>query len=196
MTMSRRGFMRVTYATTGVVTLLTAGQTIGPLKDLALLAPRRPDIGPQQLPVNRTASQARITPALLDAFTLTVEGPRPLRLTLAELQALPQHDAQLPISCVEGWSASATWTGVRVRDLLRMAGVAADTRVRVESLEKGGAYATSKLSRNHAQDPLTLLALKVRGEQLLPDHGYPCRLIAPNRPGVLQTKWVTRLVQL
>ncbi|MGI8955066.1 MAG: molybdopterin-dependent oxidoreductase [Nocardioidaceae bacterium] len=25
------------------------------------------------------------------------------------------------------------------------------------------------------------------------DHGYPCRIIAPNRPGVLQTKWVTKL---
>ncbi|MEJ7741097.1 MAG: molybdopterin-dependent oxidoreductase [Nocardioidaceae bacterium] len=25
------------------------------------------------------------------------------------------------------------------------------------------------------------------------DHGHPCRIIAPNRPGVLQTKWVGRL---
>ena len=25
------------------------------------------------------------------------------------------------------------------------------------------------------------------------DHGYPARLIAPNRPGVQQTKWVARL---
>ncbi|WP_148668402.1 molybdopterin-dependent oxidoreductase, partial [Streptomyces sp. WAC05950] len=25
------------------------------------------------------------------------------------------------------------------------------------------------------------------------DHGYPARIIAPNRPGVLQTKWVGRL---
>ena len=25
------------------------------------------------------------------------------------------------------------------------------------------------------------------------DHGFPARVIAPNRPGVLQTKWVTRL---
>ena len=32
------------------------------------------------------------------------------------------------------------------------------------------------------------------GEPLALDHGYPVRLIGPNRPGVLQTKWVTRLV--
>jgi DMSO/TMAO reductase YedYZ molybdopterin-dependent catalytic subunit len=42
----------------------------------------------------------------------------------------------------------------------------------------------------HWQDPLTLLALKLNGRTLDPDHGYPVRLIAPNRPGVMQTKWV------
>jgi DMSO/TMAO reductase YedYZ molybdopterin-dependent catalytic subunit len=45
----------------------------------------------------------------------------------------------------------------------------------------------------HAADPLTLLALRINGAVLDPDHGYPCRIIAPSRPGVLQTKWVTRL---
>ena len=51
----------------------------------------------------------------------------------------------------------------------------------------------STLPAAHARDPLTLLALRLNGEVLDPDHGYPCRIIAPNRPGVLQTKWVTRL---
>ena len=39
----------------------------------------------------------------------------------------------------------------------------------------------------------TLLALRCNGEVLHIDHGYPTRLIAPNRSGVLQTKWVGRL---
>jgi len=39
----------------------------------------------------------------------------------------------------------------------------------------------------------TLLALDLSGEPLSLDHGFPCRLIAPDRPGVLQTKWVARL---
>jgi DMSO/TMAO reductase YedYZ molybdopterin-dependent catalytic subunit len=38
-----------------------------------------------------------------------------------------------------------------------------------------------------------LLALMVNGEPLADDHGAPLRLIAPNRPGVMQTKWVTAL---
>ena len=99
----------------------------------------------------------------------------------------------LPITCVEGWSASAHWTGIRVRDLLDLAGFDPDETVRVSSLQRRGDYGTSLLYPNHHRDPLTLLAVKLNGQPLAPDHGYPCRLIAPNRPGVQQTKWVTRL---
>jgi DMSO/TMAO reductase YedYZ molybdopterin-dependent catalytic subunit len=45
----------------------------------------------------------------------------------------------------------------------------------------------------HLGDPLTLVALRLNGAVLHLDHGYPCRLIAPNRPGVLQTKWLAAL---
>ena len=44
-----------------VLTLITAGQTVPFLRRLTLLAPRRPDIGPQGLPVNRTAEAAGTT---------------------------------------------------------------------------------------------------------------------------------------
>ncbi len=46
---------------------------------------------------------------------------------------------------------------------------------------------------DHAADPDTLLATHLNGRPLNADHGFPLRLIAPNRPGVLQTKWVTTL---
>ena len=51
----------------------------------------------------------------------------------------------------------------------------------------------SKVSATHAADPDTLLALTLNGQALAPDHGYPVRLIGPNRPGVMQTKWVTEV---
>lgn len=73
-------------------------------------------------------------------------------------------------------------------------GVSDDAQVRVESLERSGLYRTSRVAPPHWRDPLTLLALGLNGEPLALDHGYPCRLIAPNRPGVMQTKWVHRLV--
>jgi DMSO/TMAO reductase YedYZ molybdopterin-dependent catalytic subunit len=45
----------------------------------------------------------------------------------------------------------------------------------------------------HLNDRATLIALRLAGEPLALDHGFPARLIAPNRPGVLQTKWVSRI---
>jgi DMSO/TMAO reductase YedYZ molybdopterin-dependent catalytic subunit len=63
----------------------------------------------------------------------------------------------------------------------------------VTSLEEGGSYAKSVLPGEHTAAELTLLAVKLNGEVLDLDHGFPCRIIAPNRPGVLQTKWVAKL---
>jgi hypothetical protein len=72
-------------------------------------------VGGQGVPVNRTAAAAGIAAAATDPeWTLTVAGPHPVVLTLAELAVLPQHEAVLPIACVEGWSATATWTWVRL----------------------------------------------------------------------------------
>ena len=49
------------------------------------------------------------------------------------------------------------------------------------------------MSLREAMDPDNLICFEMNGEPLPPEHGYPVRLIAPNRPGVLQTKWVARL---
>ena len=106
---------------------------------------------------------------------------------------MTQHTRTLPIACVEGWSASGSWTGVRVRDLIDLVGAPNDRDVRVVSLQPHGPFATTTLQANFANHDSTLLALALDGETLALDHGYPARLIAPNRPGVLQTKWVSRL---
>ena len=66
--------------------------------------------------------------------------------------------------------------------------------MRVESIQRGGRYRKSDLTAEQVADRDTLLALELNGEVLHIDHGYPARLIAPNRPGVLQTKWVERMV--
>jgi hypothetical protein len=194
---SRRAFLGLVAGGAGLLTIVTVGQTVWPLRTLALLAPRRPDTGPQGFPVNRSASAAGVVESAQDpGFRLVIDGAvrRPVTLSVDELRALPQRSATLPIACVEGWSASRTWRGVPVRDLLDLAGAAADARVRVHSLQERLAYAASDLDPDQARDQDTLLALEVEGEPLHLDHGFPVRLIGPNRPGVLQTKWVSRLV--
>ncbi|MGH9177949.1 MAG: molybdopterin-dependent oxidoreductase, partial [Acidimicrobiales bacterium] len=195
--LTRRGLLGTAFATSGLLTLVTLGQTVRPLDRLGLLAPRRPKVGPQGLPVNKSAVGARVVEAARDpAYRLVVEGRvgRRLSLSIDDLRALPQFEETLPIACVEGWSSTATWRGVRVRDLLELAGAREGAEVLVESLQPRGAYRSSVLNEDHAADRATLLALDLFGEPLHIDHGYPVRLIGPNRPGVQQTKWVSRLV--
>jgi DMSO/TMAO reductase YedYZ molybdopterin-dependent catalytic subunit len=194
--LTRRGFLTVVAGTTGLLTLMTLGETVKPLGRLALLAPRRPYVGPQGFPVNKSAASAGVTESAMDpGYRMVIEGrvQTPLSLTLDELRSMPQRQATLPIACVDGWSASVTWTGVQVRELLRRAGASDDATVTVQSAQKSGIYSSSILNPSHAQDADTLLALRVNGDELHIDHGYPIRLIAPNAPGVMQTKWVQKL---
>ena len=191
---SRRALLTATGLAVGVVTVTTVGQSVGSLRSVDLLAPRTPNVGPQGIPINKTAAEAGVVAiAFHPDWRLGVVGPEPYQLTLAELSELPQTSATLPIACVEGWSVDGHWTGVRLSDLLDRARVPAGSDVRVVSLQPGGPYSVTTMQHEYTRDPLTLLALRLNGERLSIDHGYPARIIAPGRPGVLQTKWVSRI---
>ena len=191
---SRRTVLRATWLAVGLVTVLTAGQAVPLLRRLSLLAPRS-GAGPQSVPINRTAIAAGVIAAAQSPdYRLTVANGATSRVfTLAELAAMPQATRRLPIACVEGWSADAVWTGVVLADLVRAVGGGPDADVRMISLEPPGPYSRSVLPARHARDSDTLVALRLNGQTLALDHGYPCRLIAPSRPGVLQTKWLSRI---
>ncbi|ORM30591.1 molybdopterin-dependent oxidoreductase [Williamsia sp. 1135] len=190
---SRRTVLRGTIAVGSLAVLAFAGQTVPFLRWFAFLAPRSGE-GPQGIPINRTASAAGVQESARNPdYRLTISnGNVTKELTLEQLRAMPQHDSALPIACVEGWSATGRWSGVQVRNLVALVGGDRNRDVRFISLE-AGLYGVSTLPANTADDPLSLVALRLHGEQLIVDHGYPCRLIAPNRPGVLQTKWLTRI---
>ncbi len=192
--MTRRALLWTVAGTAGLLTVLTAGQTIPFLRRATLLAPRRPDIGPQGIPVNRTAHAAGTTELAGPDYRLTVvdRDGREHGFSIEDLRELPQRTEALAIACVEGWSAMATWTGVPVAEVLAEAGVRPGA-VTVVSGQQSGGYSSSELSERAIADPRCLLALDLEGEPLVEDHGAPVRLIAPNRPGVAQTKWVTRL---
>jgi DMSO/TMAO reductase YedYZ molybdopterin-dependent catalytic subunit len=189
---SRRGFLIGVAASVATLGAVTAGESFGLFAPLNLFAPRVKGAGPQSLPVNRTASQAGVTRAVLSPdWRLRVSGPsRTLDFSRAQLSALPQASARLPIACVEGWSTTADWTGVPLRDLLDAVGIPAGSTIRLDSVQARGGSRSTSMPPEYARDPLTLVALRVNGETLDIDHGYPARIIAPGRPGALQTKWL------
>lgn len=193
--LGRRAFLATVAAASGVLTLTTIGQTLPGFRRLGLLAPR----DPADRPVNRSARNAGVVESAASPdYRLRIEGrvATPLTFTVDQLRALPAHSAELPIACVEGWSFSARWSGIRLRDLLRMAGAPDGAAVEVESLELHSPYRVSFVNRVQAHDVDTLLATHLDDDLLSPDHGSPLRLIGPDRPGVNQTKWVTRVVVL
>jgi DMSO/TMAO reductase YedYZ molybdopterin-dependent catalytic subunit len=214
-TISRRGALAFAGAGSLLLLGLSAGQSLGgPLRRTALLAPHGQDLGPgpNDFQINQTAAERGITTAQTGAnwrlavgYTGRAAGA-PVSLSRADLLAMEQHTAYLPIACVEGWStADQAWTGVRLRDLARLAGGDQPGRpaqpgppgppasVLVQSLQRGGAFPQAVLSAGQIMDPDSLLALRVNGADLSPDHGYPARVIVPGNPGVHNTKWVASL---
>jgi hypothetical protein len=192
--LSRRGLLRATWLAGGVAALTVAGGTVPFLRKVSIFASHSGD-GPQGVPINKSAAAAHITDELVGpAYRLeVVYGDRSVLLAREDLEAMTQRTESLPIACVEGWSASATWTGVRVRDLLDLVDAPSGRDVDVYSLQPSGPYRHTVLQGNFADDDRTLVALALHGEPLARDHGAPARLIAPDRPGVLQTKWLSRL---
>jgi len=192
--LSRRGLLRSTWVAAGLAVLATAGSTVPWLRRVSVLGVRSGD-GPGGVPINRTAAAAGVEEsAPSPAYRLVVaHAGTTVSLTREDLLAMPQRSEELPIACVEGWSASAVWTGVRLRDLLDLVDAPRGAEVEVTSLQERGAFRATLLQGNFADDDRTLVALALSGEPLDLDHGYPARLIAPNRPGVLQTKWLSRL---
>jgi len=190
--LTRRGLLALVVGSAGLTTVATVGDKIPLFRSVSVLAQRNGS-GPQGLPVNRTAHAAGVTGlATDDTWQLQVVGDGVTRtFTLQELQAMPQTVADLPIACVEGWSQTARWTGVRIRDLAATVD-GTGRQILVHSVENG-LYGSSVVPEKLAGDDLTLIALQLGGEPLDIDHGYPARLIAPNRPGALQTKWVRRI---
>lgn len=191
--MSRRALLGTTGVAAGSAVLLSIGSAVPWLREVSVFGVRSGK-GPGGVPINKSARAAQVTVTALDpSYRLElINGPTVMRLTREDLQQMVQTSAELPIACVEGWSASGLWTGVRVRDLIALVG-AANRDVRIESLQPEGPFRATLLPAHFAADELTLLALQLNEEELSIDHGYPVRLIAPNRPGVLQTKWVHRL---
>jgi hypothetical protein len=192
--LSRRGLVRTALFGATLAVLATAGATVPWLRKVSVLGVTTGD-GPGGVPINRTLTEAGIEEAAVgESFRLTVTyGDAEVVLSRDDLAAMTQHVVELPIACVEGWSASGTWGGVRMRDLLALVEAPTGHDVRVRSLQTRYSFGTSLLWSNFADDERTLLALELDGEPLSLDHGYPCRIIAPNRPGVRQTKWVQRL---
>ena len=188
---SRRGVLIAAAAGIGVVVITSVGQTVAPLERLGLLAVRQPGRGPQGVPVGRTAEEAGVTAAATDpAWRLEVTGPRAYALGQDDLEPLATRQVRLPVAAGQGWGVTAEWRGIPLLDLVQRAGGTSASRVVVRSLGKGG---ITKAELTGSQLEQAILATHLNGSRLDVDHGYPLRLVGPNRAELFDTKWIGAL---
>lgn len=130
-------------------------------------------------------------------WRLEVRGlvSRPQRLSLSELKALPHVTSERTLVCISnpvggGLIGNVVWTGVRLSDLLREVGVQAGARWVVWRSSDG--YVES-LPLAAALEQDVLLAFEINGQPLKRRHGFPLRVLIPDRLGMKQPKWITSI---
>ena len=115
----------------------------------------------------------------------------PLTLTYPELRALPGEVRLADIHCVTAWSRLGdTWQGVAIRDLLARVKPKAQAAYVMAHCEYG--YTTSvPLSVLDSDD--VLLCYGWNGRDLAPEHGFPLRLLVPQKYFWKSAKWLRGL---
>jgi DMSO/TMAO reductase YedYZ molybdopterin-dependent catalytic subunit len=129
----------------------------------------------------------------LDDWSLEITGlvESPLSLGFDELCAMTPVTMTADIHCVTKWSKfDTTWTGVRLSDLLDLAGVRPDATHVIQHAEYG--YSTN-LALEQVRQPDVLVAYAYEGQPLDPEHGAPVRTVVPHRYFWKSAKWLRAL---
>ena len=180
-----------------------AAEVVPPLPIGADLAPTTPDLTPIIVPNDRfyRIDTALLTPTVDAAsWTLRVHGlvDREVILTYADLLAMPLLEQYVTIACVSNevggrLVGNAKWTGVRLRDILELAGVQPGaTQLVGRSVDRWTGGMPTAWVMDEAREPM--VAVQMNDEPLPAAHGFPARLIVPGLYGyVSATKWLAEL---
>lgn len=167
-----------TASTSTVLPAVEVREYKGKPLDAAADAPENSIKGPQH--VDRSTYRLLIT-GLVD---------RPTKLTYAQVTSMPSYQKVTTLNCVEGWSRTWLWQGVRIEDLLGDAGYKKDATTLIFRSYDG--YSTS-LPLADVVGKNMLLAYRMNGQELLPERGFPFQVVAEDRLGYKWAKWVTEI---
>ena len=124
-------------------------------------------------------------------FQVFGEVERPLTLSWDELQALPSTEITVDIHCVTRWSRfDASFRGVHWRELANLVEPKPHAGFVVAHAEQGF---TANVPLEALEDEHALVAYEADGEPLTPEHGWPLRLVVPNRYFWKSAKWLRGL---
>ena len=123
---------------------------------------------------------------------------RPFSLSLDELLAIPSREDDRTLMCIsydilagDGYIGNQRWRGFPVADLLDRAGVRPEARF---VLWRSADDYTESLALDVARDPGTWIVFEMDGKPLDADHGFPARILIPDRFGMKGPKWLKSIV--
>ena len=162
---------------------------------------------------NNSSAVPRIDPA---KWRLQIEGSgvsRPRSFSYDELLSMPSVSVIRALECagngrnmfqtshgkkIEGtpWDLGgigvAEWTGVPLRTVLDQCGLKRTARdVMPEGLDDKNVKRPMSIEKAIEHD--TLLVYAMNGQTLMPDHGFPIRMLVPGWVGIAAIKWVGRI---
>lgn len=125
-------------------------------------------------------------------YSLKVEGlvRSSGEYNLADLADFERHRKVVTLNCVEGWSVTVLWEGIRVSDIIDLSGISdgADTVI----FHAYDGYTTS-LPLSFLLENQIIIADKMNGAVLREENGFPFQLVAEDKWGYKWIKWITKI---
>jgi DMSO/TMAO reductase YedYZ molybdopterin-dependent catalytic subunit len=127
-----------------------------------------------------------------ESYRLRVDGlvEDPRNFTYEEITRLPETSKVVDLNCVEGWSFTAKWTGVKMADLIAETGAMENATTVIFYSADG--YSTS-LDMDYLLENDIILAYKLNDVTLPPERGFPLQLVAESKYGYKWAKWIVRV---
>ena len=134
-----------------------------------------------------------------DDWTLTIDGDvdKEVTLTFDELLDLPMIERDITLTCVSNsvggeYVGGARWLGVRLTDVLDLAGVGSKADQILSTDFDGMTISTPLALATDGRD--AMICVGMNGEPLPREHGFPVRMLIPGLYGFISaTKWLTKL---
>ena len=127
-----------------------------------------------------------------ESYRLQVDGlvETPRNFTYEEILKLPETSKVVDLNCVEDWSFTAKWTGVKIADLFNKTGTLENSTTVIFYSADG--YSTS-LDLDYLLKNNIILAYRLNDVTLPLDRGFPLQLVAESKYGYKWAKWIVRI---
>lgn len=128
-------------------------------------------------------------------YRLRVEGmvDNPLKLSMEEIKAMKPQTQITKHNCIQGWSGVAEWTGVPMREIVKMAKPKKAAKYVIfhcYDVYGDGYPFYAGLRTSDMKHQQTILAYEMNGQELPLNHGAPLRLRQENKTGYKMAKWI------